>query len=116
MTPSGLHVVPRPGILLSGAGFSQPFGGCLASEMWALIFRQPEVRRSERLRRRMLEEMNFEALYEEVVKSANYEPDEKQGLTEAIWRSYRQMHQEMSTEKNRALAYGVVRAFVSRFA
>jgi hypothetical protein len=69
--------------LLTGAGFSKPLGGYLASEMWALIFRQPEVRASEHMRKKMLREMNFERVYEEVMTSQDCGVEEKQGLSGA---------------------------------
>ncbi len=114
MTVQAPQVRPAKAFLLTGAGFSRPFGGYLASEMWALIFRQPEVRASDRLRRKMLGEMNFERVYEDVMTSA-YSEDEKHGLTEAIGRAYRQMHDEMCNENQTAAAHEVVRAFISRF-
>jgi hypothetical protein len=57
-------------VVLTGAGFSRPFGGYLAAEMWAAILRQPQVRESPALRERMLKDMNFEAVYEDVMTSA----------------------------------------------
>jgi len=115
MTSQGSQVHPRKALLLTGAGFSRPFGGYLASEMWALIFRQPEVSGSERLRTEMLREMNFERVYEQTTNSTTYSNEEKRGLTEAVWRAYFQMHSEMCVHKNAMAAYEVVRAFVSRF-
>src|SRR5215468_987064 len=88
-------VRPAKALLLTGAGFSRPFGGYLASEMWALIFRQPEVRASESIRQKMLVDMNFESVYGEVVTSAQYNEKEKHDIQEAVWRSYRDMHDEM---------------------
>ena len=85
----------RKAVLLTGAGFSKPFGGYLSSEMWALIFGQPEVRASERLRTAMLRELNFEHVYEHVLTSGTYSHAESGGFTEAVWRAYRQMHEEM---------------------
>ena len=108
-------VRPRKALLLTGAGFSRPFGGYLASEMWALVFRQKEVRASETLRKRMLAELNFERVYEEALLSSGVNAEEKQGFTEAVWRAYSQMHTEMSSQQNRAPAYALIRAFVSRF-
>jgi hypothetical protein len=51
---------------VTGAGFTQDFGGYLAAEMWAVIFRQPEIRRYPNLRKRMLEGLDYEALSHDV--------------------------------------------------
>jgi len=108
---------PLKAVLLTGAGFSKPFGGYLAAEMWAAILRQPQIRESPALRERMLKEMNFEAVYEDVMTSAASE--EQTALTEAVWRSYLQMHDEMRAEKYAyagGTAYGVCQKFLARFA
>ena len=87
---------PTKALLLTGAGFAKPFGGYLTSEFWALIFRQPEVRKFHRLRTRMLAELNFEVVYDEVMtQTTTYSSDERFGLIEAVWRSYRQMQTEI---------------------
>jgi hypothetical protein len=53
---------PAKNVLLTGAGLTRNFGGYLAAEMWAVIFRQPEIRRYPNLRKRMLEGLDYEAL------------------------------------------------------
>jgi SIR2-like domain len=108
---------PLKAVLLTGAGFSKPFGGYLAAEVWAAILRQPPIRRSPALRERLLKEMNFEAVYEDVMTAAP--PEEQTALTEAVWHSYLQMHAEMSASKYSAAGaatYGVCQKFLARFA
>jgi len=84
MTQSNGWFTPAKNILLTGAGFTRDFGGYLASEMWAVIFRQPEIRRYPNLRKQMLERLDYEALYHEVLSSESYTADEKFSLTRVI--------------------------------
>jgi hypothetical protein len=55
-------------VLLTGAGFTKPYGGYLASEMWATILNQPEVQNSPELLTGMrnLEFLNYETFYADV--------------------------------------------------
>lgn len=103
-------------LLLTGAGFSRPFGGYLSSQMWALILCQPQVRSSDRLRKAMLRDTNFEQVYSEVVTSSEYGGEEKHGFTEAVWKAYKQMHEEMCTQSNADRAHSLMSRFVHRFA
>jgi len=62
-------------VLLTGAGFTQGYGGYLASEMWATIFRQPEILvigqvKSDVIDREPLLHRYLE-LFEEVLKGSN---------------------------------------------
>jgi hypothetical protein len=64
----------------------------------------------------MLKEMNFEAVYEDVMTSAT--PEEQIALTEAVWRSYLQMHNEMHADKYAyagGVTYAVCEKFLARF-
>jgi hypothetical protein len=108
---------PAKNVLLTGAGFTRDFGGCLASEFWAVIFRQPEIRQYPNLRKRMLERLEYETLYHEVLSSASYSPDEKRALTNAIGNAYRNMHElicQWDLRRDSAAA-AVCRAFIARF-
>jgi hypothetical protein len=51
---------------LLGAGFSKNWGGYLAAEMVGAMLSDPLVERSDRLRRLLLEELDFEAALAEV--------------------------------------------------
>jgi hypothetical protein len=103
----------REAVLLTGAGFSRPFGGYLVSEMWAAIFRQREIRASSTLRAKLLAQMNFETVYEDIASSNQFEMT--QDLGEAIWRSYDHMQAAMNTEPNRNDARQMYVRFLSRF-
>ena len=108
---------PTKNILLSGAGFTRDFGGYLGSEMWAVIFRQPEVRQHPNLRKRMLERLDYESLYHEVLSSESYTSDEKGSLTKAIRNAYQEMRElicQGDLSRNSAAA-AVCRAFIARF-
>ncbi len=109
---------PTKNVLLTGAGFTRDFGGYLASEMWAVIFRQPEVRRYPSLRKRMLERLDYEALYHEVLSSESYSTDEKLSLTKAIRNAYEEMHEiicQGADLKRNNTAAAVCRAFIAQF-
>ena len=108
---------PTKNVLLTGAGFTRDFGGYLASEMWAVIFRQPEIRRYPNLRRQMLERLDYEGLYHEVLSSESYTADEKSSLTKAIRNAYQEMHELICRDdlRRRGAAAAVCRAFVARF-
>jgi len=108
---------PTKNVLLTGAGFTRDFGGYLASEMWAAIFRRPEVRDHPELRKYMLEELNYEALYDKVLASDSFTDADKASLTQAIRRAYEEMHELIcdADQKRRTKAAAVCRAFVARF-
>jgi hypothetical protein len=79
-------------ILLTGAGFTKTFGGFLGSEMWAVIFNQPEVQRDEGLRSLMLERgFNYEWIFEEVLSSPKYNETQRIRLNDAMKRAYEEM-------------------------
>ena len=102
--------------MLTGAGFSKPFGGYLSSQMWALILCQRQIRGSDRLRKAMLQNTNFEQVYQEVIVSPKYSREEKHEITEAIWNAYRQMNDEMGAHDNKLRAHAAVSRIVFRFA
>jgi SIR2-like domain len=79
-------------ILLTGAGFTKSFGGFLASEMWAKIFNQSQVRTNQGLRELMLKSgFNYEVVYEDVLTSSIYTALQKSAFNEAIKISYEEM-------------------------
>jgi len=111
---------PAKTVLLTGAGFTKPFGGFLADEMWAVILNQPEIRQYPDLRKRMLKELNYETLYDEVLASDNYTTGgkEKPAFRKAIRNAYQRMHQNICQDdvRHRNSASGACRSFVARFA
>lgn len=112
------YFTPAKTVLLTGAGFTKPFGGFLASEMWAVILNQTEIRQYPRLRTGMLEELNYETLYDKVLTSNDYAPEEKRAFTDAIRGAYGRMHQNICQDdvRHRSSAAGVCSSFLVRFA
>jgi hypothetical protein len=89
------QVQPTKVWLLTGAGFSKPFGGYLSSEFWALIFRQRGVRDNHKISSRMRQNLNFEKVYEEVMTRKKYSAEERVALIESVWNSNQVMYNEM---------------------
>lgn len=110
---------PAKTILLTGAGFTHNFGGYLASGMWAVILNHPEIRKYPKLRGLMLEEMNYETIYDEVLRKQEYDNGpERDALQEAIRNAYQQLHEAICLDDNRHLTSTteVCKMFISRFA
>jgi hypothetical protein len=104
-------------ILLTGAGFSKPFGGYLASEMWSIIFNQLNSRDSQRLRTILRGELNYERAYDLVMSGGDYSPAEKSGFTNALIEAYGELDQSICAhlENNRQQIQSF-RYFIERFA
>jgi SIR2-like domain len=66
----------------------------------------------------MLDELNFESVYEEVQGSSAYSPEEKSAVTEAVLRSYEQMHEDMTdrSQFGSSGANAVCQHFLAKFA
>ena|SRR2546425_585253 len=79
-----------PALLLTGAGFTKSFGGFLSDEMWADIFSRPEVQSCPAVRSAMLNELNYEVVYSEVLEK--YPPDARKALVTATRNAYLHMH------------------------
>lgn len=108
---------PCRDVLLTGAGFTHPFGGYLASELWAAILNRTEIRRHDKLRKCMIQgDLNFETIYDMIMESPEYEPQEKAAFLNALRNAYHQMDEIISDHGNRVSAFAVCQSFVSRFA
>lgn len=97
------HYSPKRAALLTGAGFSRPFGGYLASEMWAIIFNQLGSPGSQRLRALLRGEPNYERAYDLVMSGDEYSPGEKFAFTDALAEAYGELDQSICAhiENNR---------------
>jgi hypothetical protein len=86
-------------VLLTGAGFTKPFGGYLASEMWATIFNQPEVQKSPTLLKGMRDEDNldYETFYDRIQTTGTER--EKTALSDAIRSAFLEMDDNIRTHK-----------------
>ncbi len=84
--------------LITGAGFTKNFGGFLASEMWATIFNNPLVQSNEFLRYALLNDPDYESLYEKIWHQKVLIGEEEQKiaqkiLTEALSAAYEKLDQ-----------------------
>jgi hypothetical protein len=86
-------------VLLTGAGFSKPFGGYLASEMWSLILSQPEILASDTMDKLLLEDLNYEKVYDTVLFSDNFSELEQHGFATALQNAYRQLGEAICSEQ-----------------
>ena len=108
---------PARTVLLTGAGFTQSFGGLLGKGMWEAIFNQPNIQAQPTLRKRMLEQMNYEAFYSEVM-TGDYSAEEKHAVTTAVREAYAQFHRDLCRQGDShysASAAAVCSRFVARF-
>ena len=112
---SNPYWTPVKTVLLTGAGFSKPFGGYLASEMWSLILNQPEICASQNLHGRLLEDLNYERIYDEVLSTGN--PAEQDALTAALQNAYRQLDKAICSEQTerRGETAAALNVFLGRF-
>jgi len=108
----------KKSILLTGAGFSESFGGYLSSQMWAAIFNQPKISDFPRLQQCFRENVDFEAVYDTVLYPKRSGPrlnnDEKNAFKDALLKSYQDM--ERKTYRSRAEARLTCEYFLKRFA
>jgi hypothetical protein len=113
---SASNIQPAKNVLLTGAGFTKPFRGYLASEMWALILNQPEIYNYPKLRQCLLGNLNFELVYDLIAKNENaeYGADERKAFVSALEKAYEQLH-EATCKHFQIEAYQLCRALLSRF-
>jgi hypothetical protein len=84
-------------VLLTGAGFTKPFGGYLASEMWAAILNQPEIQSCPSLLEGMRNFLNYEEFYGIIQDRGTGE--EKKNLSAAIRNAFHEMDDSIRTSK-----------------
>jgi hypothetical protein len=111
-------------ILLLGAGFSKNFGAPLANEMWYLVFNHEGIQAQPRLKKLMLNNFNFELIYDCVLLGfidkegllgekdsfIDFTNIEKNAIREAINNAYEFIDEIFIEYKNR---YNHVRGFTS---
>lgn len=115
--PPGNYYSPRNVVLLTGAGFSKPYGGYLASEMWSLILNQPQINHSKKLRACLLENLNYETVYDAVLSSGQYSEKEQKDFTDALKNAYLQLDDAIRTDdgNRRGLAAMMCQFFIGSF-
>ena len=82
---------PSNYVLLTGAGFTHNFGAPLASGMWAQIFSHPAVQASESVKRALLDNFDFESVYDSVTNDSSFDSDDRIALKTAILDSFAQL-------------------------
>ena len=104
-------------MLRTGAGFSKPYGGFLGSEMWSLILNQPQITNSQKLRACLLGNLNYEAVYDDVLTSGRYSEEEQTNFTNGLRNAYLQLDDAVRTDdrNRRGLASMMCQYFVGRF-
>ncbi len=107
---------PKSPVLLTGAGFSKPFGGYLASEMWSIILSQPQIAESNRLRNILLDDLSYERIYDKVLSSTELSSAEKEEFTVALQNAYADLDEAIRSNflNNRQCALAL-RYFVEKF-
>lgn len=103
-------------LLLTGAGFSQNWGGYLAREIWSLILGNPKIRTRKRIDQLLHGQMNFEeALAEaEVTKKDEYSDQDRNVLRSAIMDAFEVQDTRMRKQDNHGLVnalWGLVKTF-----
>jgi hypothetical protein len=63
-------------ILLTGAGFTKNFGAPLAKELWSIILNNPVLEAAKDVRSILLRDLNFESVYNTVMRGARLPIDE----------------------------------------
>jgi|CXWL01.1.fsa_nt_gi hypothetical protein len=110
---------PSRNIILTGAGFTKDFGGYLGGEMWSAIFSQREIAQNQDLRHKLLNEMNYEAAYHDVLNSREISLTEQIAFTTAIENAYREMHEMvcgLRSTRGEDIAKFIFREIFARFA
>ncbi|MDO8723426.1 MAG: SIR2 family protein [Syntrophales bacterium] len=112
-------------ILLTGAGFTHNFGGFLAKTMWSEIHNHLHKLNKGSERNRVIDRLkvnfNYEILYQEVLYSNKFRPQEKADFIEALLGTYDSLDGIIRDYKNRyinksAINPNLIGKFLSRFA
>jgi hypothetical protein len=74
--------------LLTGAGFSQEFGGYLAGEMWGEIFNHEEVKKHHSLANITSKDFDYESIYYKIHSDPQYSIEERKVIDKAILQAY----------------------------
>jgi hypothetical protein len=107
------YFTPKGTVLFTGAGFSKPFGGYLASEMWSLVLNQPEILDCERLHELLLQDLNYERVYDTVLFSGDFSKLEQDAFTASLQSAYRELDEAV---RSKPQAIATLNSFLRRFA
>lgn len=106
-------------ILLTGAGFTANFGGCLADQMWTRIFSSPEIQKHECLTNLMRNNalgsketsgiLDFESIYSSVLRSNDFNDEEREGMLKAVSGAYESIEDSISQFESNSPDIGIGR-------
>lgn len=107
---------PKKAVLLTGAGFSKPFGGFLASEMWSIFFNRLTSPGYSRMRHILRGNLNYELAYAQVI-AGEYAQNEKDYFTKCLMEAYADLDRSLCeiTYDKRAFIQPL-RTFIDLFA
>jgi len=81
---------PKRAVLLTGAGFTNTVDAPLAKGMWDWIFQKEHIRKHPRLREALLDDLNFEDVYQKVI-FGDYTVQEKIAFGAAVLSAYKDL-------------------------
>jgi hypothetical protein len=84
-------------MILTGAGFSRPWGGYLAAELWSLIISEPSIRSRVELDRVLHDELNFEEVLAriEVSETSDFNDDDRRVMRAAVTNAFELQEQQI---------------------
>ncbi len=87
-----MNVKSKEVIILTGAGFTNNFGGFLAKDMWAAIFNSPSIQGSKKLKELLLQDdEDYESIYSRVLTRDNFTEEEKFSIKQAVEGAYKNL-------------------------
>lgn len=101
-------------VLLTGAGFSKPWGGFLASELWGLVVSDPRIRNRPKIDELLHESLNFESALAraEVTEQDAFDDVDRVALRQAVLRAFEIQDERI---RNAGMNTLLLRQFVDRF-
>lgn len=90
------NFIPYEFVLLTGAGFSYPFGGFLAREFWERLFRTTQVQARPKVRTLLFTECSFETALATVRMDPGFERDDIASLESAVMEVFASMDANIS--------------------
>ncbi len=106
----------KKNILLTGAGFTANFGGLLAREMWSKILNNKKLDEVPEIKKILMNNFDFEAVYAEVINSGSFTVDQKSLFQKVVIESYGDMDETLKNASvGRFAEYGIFWNYVTNF-
>jgi hypothetical protein len=106
-------------ILLTGAGFTHNFGLPLARQVWGMIFNDPSIQSTKKVRGALLKTFNYEDLYSQVLTQDKYQCDKKPFLnriSEVFNDTFEELCiQSINNEQKYGIKFNDIRKFIKLF-